>query len=343
MFKTSGLDDLTSMLIQSIMIFALGIFVSALIAIAVAPLIWARSSNVTKQQLIATLPLNEFEIRASRDQLRAEHAIKAHRLESKLEHAEQINARQLIEINRRELNIHELNNQMINLKQELAEKSSQNIVLLQNIDRKIPLLEDRSNRLMTVLVEREREIQALKLHGVHGYHSSDDGENAENYYHYEDGIEQMRQDLGQEVETAEAPRRTIIENAESIHEENLDLLNETAKLRARLIEIQKRENNETQLLRSEMQNIAMTLMQEQSAAYRSQLHHLPLAHSQEDGEENQLPLDFEFDEKKPVFIEKAELAKAEKDKNPTSAVSDDSDDAPENSLTARLETLLKKK
>ncbi len=323
------------------MIFSLGIFVTALIGIAVAPLIWARSSIVTKQQLIATLPLNEFEIKASRDQLRAEHAIKAHRLESKLEQADQINARQLIEINRRELNIHELNNQIINLKQELAEKSSQNIVLLQNIDRKVPLLEDRANRLMTVLVEREREIQALKLHGVHGYlHTSDD----EGLYHYQEEVEQMRQDLGQEVQSTEAPRRTIIENAESIHEENLGLLNETAKLRARLIEIQKREKNETDLLRSEMQNIALTLMQEQTAVYRSQFHNIPHSHPlDEDDEENQLPLDFEFDDKKPVFIKKAEQARDAKNMNPTSPSSEKDAEAPENSLTARLETLLKQK
>jgi len=329
------------MLMQSIMIFALGVFVMALIGIAVAPLIWARSSNVTKQQLIATLPLNEFEIKASRDQLRAEHAIKAHRLESKLEQAEQVNARQLIEINRRELNIHELNNEIINLKQELAEKSSQNIVLMQNIDRKVPLLEDRANRLMTVLVEREREIQALKLHGPQSYIGEHDDEN---HYQYQEDIEQMREDLGQEVVATEAPRRTIIENAESIHEENLDLLNETAKLKARLIEIQKRERNETQILRSEMQNIALALMQEQSDVYRSQLHNLPQANIFDEDEENQLPLDFEFDDIKPVFIKKAEKAKAEEYINPTSASTEkDGEAAPENSLTARLETLLKQK
>ena len=329
------------MLIQSIMIFSLGVFVMALIGIAVAPLIWARSSNVTKQQLIATLPLNEFEIKASRDQLRAEHAIKAHRLESKLENAEQVNARQLIEINRRELNIHELNNEIINLKQELAEKTSQNIVLMQNIDRKVPLLEDRANRLMTVLVEREREIQALKLHGPQSYLGGDDDDHL---YHIQEDVEQMRVDLGQEVQSTEAPRRTIIENAESIHEENLDLLNETAKLKARLIEIQKREKNETDILRSEMQNIAIALMQEQSAVYRSQLHDLPKALPFDEDEENQLPLDFEFDDIKPAFIKKAEKEKANKSHvNPTSASSEGIDDAPENSLTARLETLLKQK
>lgn len=67
-----------------------------------------------------------------------------------------------------------------------------------------------------------------------------------------------------------------------------------------------------------------------------------LGSSKED-HENQLPLDFEFDEKKPVFIEKAEQAQAEKAMNPTSSKDGEDEPAPENSLTARLETLLKKK
>lgn len=335
------------MIIQSIMIFFLGAFVAVLIAIAIAPLIWARASIVTRQQIVATLPMNEFEIRASRDHLRAEHAIKAHRLESKLEQAEQVNARQLIEINRRELQIHELNNQIIELKQEIAEKNSQNIVLMQNIDRKVPVLEDRAERLMTVLVEREREIEALRRHGYHSY--TPEGDEDDEYYYSTDEIEQMREELGEEVEMSTAPRRTIIENAESIHEENRDLLKKVAKLQARVIKLEGRESNETNILRAEMQNIAMTLMQEQTEAYRSQFHNLPNLVGLNGETTNQLPFDFDFDfeEKKPVFLEKAEIAAAEKAANPTAKADGEADGEssaqPENSLTARLETLLKQK
>ncbi len=331
------------MIIQSIMIFALGVFIAALIAIAVAPLIWARASNVTRQQIVATLPLNEFEIRASRDHLRAEHAIKAHRLESKLEQADQVNARQLIEINRRELHIHELNNQILELRQEIAEKNSQNIVLLQNIDRKVPVLEDRAARLMTVLVEREREIDALKRHGIHSFARDGSDGVDEDYYYSTDDIEQMREELGEEVEVSQAPRRTIIENAESIHEENRELLMRVAKLQARVIKLEGRESNETNLLRAEMQNIAMTLMDEQNDAYRSQLHNFSHLSGLQPEPINQLPFEFEFDEKKPVFIEKAEIAAAEKAMNPTLKPDDEAVEPPANSLTARLETLLKQK
>ncbi|GJM02831.1 MAG: hypothetical protein DHS20C08_13320 [Rhodomicrobium sp.] len=328
------------MIIQSIMIFFLGAFIAVLIAIAIAPLIWARASIVTRQQIVSTLPLNEFEIRASRDHLRAEHAIKAHRLESKLEQAEQVNARQLIEINRRELQIHEINNQIIELKQEIAEKNSQNIVLLQNIDRKVPALEDRAERLMAVLIEREREMDALKRHGIHSF--SHDNEDDDDFYYSTEEIEQMREELGEEVEMSPAPRRTIIENAESIHEENRDLLKKVAKLQARVMKLEGRESNETNLLRAEMQNIAITLMQEQAEAYRSQFHNLPNLTGVTVDPANQLPFEFEFDEKKPVFIEKAELAAAKKAANPTKS-EDDEPPIPENSLTARLETLLKQK
>lgn len=338
--KAVFLDDISSMIIQSIMIFALGVLIATLLAIAIAPMIWARSSNVTRKQLLATLPLTEYEIRASRDHLRAEHAIKAHRLESKLEQAEQAKARQLIDINRRELQIHELNNKVVDLKQELAEKTSQNVVLMQNIDRKVPHLEDRSNRLMTVLIEREREIAALKRHGSYGV-VDEDGEERDisDYYHSHDEIEQMREELGEEVAISSGPRRTIIESAEIVHEENRELLSRLAKLQARLIELESRETNETALLRSEMQNIAMALMEDNETLYRSHFHNLHTTVKAAEDPQNQLPFEFEFDEKKPVFIEKAEQAAAERAQNPTG----DDGEVEEASLTARLETLLKQK
>ncbi len=329
------------------MIFALGALIAVLFAIAVAPLIWARASNVTRQQLMANLPMNEFEIRASRDHLRAEHAIRAHRLESKLEQAEQAKARQLIEINRRELQLHELNNQIVELRHELTEKSSQNVILMQNIDRKVPHLEDRSNRLMSVLIEREKELAALKRHGIYtGVLDQNDGQAQDDYYQSLDEIEQMRQELDEEMEADpdNVPRRTLLENAESVHEENRDLLSRVAKLQARLIELEGREAKETALLRSEMQNIASALMQDHDELYRSHFHNLPSPSNGSDEPQNQLPFEFEFAEKKPVFIEKAEI-EAQNAINPTS--SNDTDEETvhreETSLTARLETLLKQK
>jgi len=324
------------------MIFSLGLLIAGLIAVAFAPLIWARSSNVTRQELISTLPLDEFEIRASRDHLRAEHAIRAHRLESRLEQAEQNNTRQLIEMNKREIQINALNNQIVELRQEMAEKNSQNIVLMQNIDRKIPQLEDRSNRLMSVLIEREQEIVSLKRYGIYGVVQEQEDVDLKGYYKTQDEIEQMRYELGEEIESDAPQRRTIVENAESIHEENLELYATVAKLQARLIELESRETEETALLRSEMQNIAMALMEEHDEIYRSHFHNLSAFTKTQDATQNQLPFEFEFDGKKPVFLEKAEQAAAELVQNPTSVEANGSLEK-ETSLTARLETLLKQK
>ena len=331
------------MIIQSVMIFALGALIAVLCAIGIAPLIWARASNVTRQQLISTLPLNEFEIRASRDYLRAEHAVKAHRLESKLEQAEQARARQLIEINKSALKINELNSQIVDLKQELAEKTSQNVVLLQNIDRKVPHLEDRSNRLMTLLIEREREIEALKRHGSFRQHEGDEERDFSEFYTAHEELETMRQELAEEVEAQPAPRRTLIENAESIHEENRELLSRMAKLQARLVELEAREAHQTSLLRTEMQKITLALMEEHDDLYRHHFHNLSSLSMHNEDQANQIPFEFEFGEKKPVFIEKAEMAAAEKAKNPTADPGDDkAGGRRETSLTERLETLLKK-
>ena len=326
------------MLIQSIMIFALGVLIATLLAVLIVPLIWARASNIARQKVMESLPLSEFEIRASRDRLRAEHAIKTHQLESRLDQTEQHSARQIIEINRRELQIHELNNQIIDLRQELAEKVSQNTVLTQNIARKMPKYVDRANRLMTVLVERERELATLKRHGTAGHQNGDGGYNGN--YQLSNDIEVMREELGEEIEMqSPAPQRTIIENAETIHGENLGLIAEVGRLKAMLIEYENRENQETGLLRTEMQNIALTLMEEQTEIYRSQFHNLPMLTDNQNDAQSQMPFDFEFDEKKPVFIEKAAIAAAAKANNVT--VGGELIDGENKSLTARLESLLK--
>lgn len=324
------------MIIQSIMIFSLGLLVATLISVLIVPLIWARASNIARQKVIETLPLSEFEIRASRDRLRAEHAMKTHQLEARVDQIQQHSARQIIEINRRELQIHELNNQILDLRQELAEKESQNTVLTQNIDRKMPKYIDRANRLMAVLVERERELAALKRHGTAAMNGGGD---YNGFYQYRDDIEVMREELGEEIEMQSAPQRTIIENAETIHSENLELISEVSRLKALLMEFEERETQQTGLLRNEMENIALTLMQEQTEQYRSQFHNLPMLTDRQDESQSQMPFDFEFDEKKPVFIEKAAIAAAAKAND--AAAGDDIAERDETSLTSRLESLLK--
>lgn len=65
------------------MIFALGFFAAGIVALAVAPAFWHRAIRLSTRRLEMELPLSPEEIRASRDLLRAEYAVRLRRLEQK--------------------------------------------------------------------------------------------------------------------------------------------------------------------------------------------------------------------------------------------------------------------
>ena len=84
------------------MLVALGFLAATLLALIIAPAFWSRAVRLTTQRIKDTLPISEQEIRADKDRLRAEYAIRVHKLEMRVEQASLQKARQLIEINRRD-------------------------------------------------------------------------------------------------------------------------------------------------------------------------------------------------------------------------------------------------
>ena len=87
-------------MIQSVLLFALGFFVAALLGLLCAPLIWRRGQAVMRRRLEALVPMSFDEVRADRDALRAEHALEARRLEVEVDDIRRVNAVQQIEIGR---------------------------------------------------------------------------------------------------------------------------------------------------------------------------------------------------------------------------------------------------
>ena len=71
--------------------------------------------RLTTQRLKRSMPVSEAEIKADRDRLRAEQAIKVHKLETRLEQAKLDRARQLIEINRRDASISALETDIVTM------------------------------------------------------------------------------------------------------------------------------------------------------------------------------------------------------------------------------------
>src|SRR5262249_9137771 len=107
------------------------------------------------------MPVSEPEIRADRDRLRAEYAIKVHKLEMLLEQAKLARARQHIEINRRDASISTLETDMGQLKSDLEEHQNARRVLEQTVADRLPRVEARLAEAKRLLFNRDREIAEL--------------------------------------------------------------------------------------------------------------------------------------------------------------------------------------
>ena len=68
-------------MIESVMYFGIGFLVAALLGLLFIPLVHNRAVRLTMKRLEASTPLSIAEIRADKDQLRAEFAMSTRRLE----------------------------------------------------------------------------------------------------------------------------------------------------------------------------------------------------------------------------------------------------------------------
>lgn len=147
--------------IQSAMLVALGFLVAALITVAVAPAYRRRAVRLTTEAIRRSMPLTEAEIRADKDKLRAEYAITVHRLEMKVQEQAVAAARQLVELNRRDAAISDLERAMTRMTTELEEHENARRVLEQTVTDRLPKVESRLGEAKKMLFQRDREISDL--------------------------------------------------------------------------------------------------------------------------------------------------------------------------------------
>ncbi len=147
---------------QSIMFVLLGFLCAVLLGFIVAPAFWARAVRLTTERLRATLPLTEAEIRAERDRLRAENAIRVHQLTSRIERARLSDARQRVEIERRDASISSLERRVNAAEAELEASQNACRVLEDNLHERVPEIEQRLIEAGKLLAERDAEINALR-------------------------------------------------------------------------------------------------------------------------------------------------------------------------------------
>lgn len=147
--------------IEMVMLATLGFLTAALLALFIAPLYRRRVARLTTEALKRSMPLTEVEIRADKDRLRAEAAIRIHKLETKVEEAAEASARQMVELNRRDASISELEGELARQRTSLEEHENARRVLEQTIMDRLPKVEHRLAEARKLLFQRDREIVAL--------------------------------------------------------------------------------------------------------------------------------------------------------------------------------------
>jgi len=136
-------EDARVITIQSAMLVILGFLGASLLGLLVASAFWARAVRLTTLRLKQSLPVSEPEIKADRDRLKAEYAIKVHKLEKNLDQAKLQRARHLIDINRRDADISSLETDVVALKADLEENQNARRVLEQTVADRLPKVEAR--------------------------------------------------------------------------------------------------------------------------------------------------------------------------------------------------------
>ncbi|MFM9846883.1 MAG: hypothetical protein ACKVP3_06965 [Hyphomicrobiaceae bacterium] len=147
--------------IQSAMLITLGFLAASLLALLFAPVFWRRAVRLTTRRMTEAMPLTEAEIQADKDRLRAEHAIRVHRLESQAEQVQMAMARQKIDLSRRDSDINALQGTLERLQSELEEALNARRVLEQTVSDRLPRVEHRLSEARKLIFSRDHEITEL--------------------------------------------------------------------------------------------------------------------------------------------------------------------------------------
>lgn len=148
--------------LQSLMLVALGILLASLVVIAILPAYRRRVQRLTGDEIRRSVPLTEAEIRADKDRLRAQYAIRVHKLEAEGEQLKLSAARQRIEMNRRDARITELQDAHETLKAALEENVNARRVLEHTVTDRLPRLEQQLESARGLISDRDQEMASLR-------------------------------------------------------------------------------------------------------------------------------------------------------------------------------------
>jgi chromosome segregation ATPase len=141
-------------MIEWIMNFGIGFLAATLLGLLFLPAVHNRAARLTMKRLEASTPTSLAEIRADRDQLRAEFAVSTRRLELKIEKLKVQTTGQLAELGKKSESINQL-------KKDLAEKSVLNVALetrAKPLRDRLRAAEEELQRKSNALVEAGRQL-----------------------------------------------------------------------------------------------------------------------------------------------------------------------------------------
>jgi chromosome segregation ATPase len=147
------------------MYFALGVLTTGLLALLVLPAIWQRTARLTRKRIESSVPMTMAEIQADRDQLRAEFAVAARKLEMTVERLRDKTTEQVIEINEKRAEIVRLTNDRNDKAKTiegLEERAARLVADLGAADERLSGASERIRQREATIVERDSEIANLR-------------------------------------------------------------------------------------------------------------------------------------------------------------------------------------
>ena len=147
------------------MYFALGVLMTGLLALLVMPAIWQRTARLTRKRIESSVPMTMAEIQADRDQLRAEFAITARKLEMTVDRLRDKTTEQVIEINEKRAEIVRLTNDVNDKAKSiegLEERAARLVADLAAADERLSKVSERISQREATIVERDSEIANLQ-------------------------------------------------------------------------------------------------------------------------------------------------------------------------------------
>ena len=147
--------------IQTAMFVALGFLIASLLVVLLTPAYRARTVRLTAARVRASLPTTEGELRADKDRIRADNALRIHRLETQLDQYKFNAARQSVEVGRRDGQINALTSSLDTSHAEMEAALNARNVLEQTIADRLPKVEQRLMEAKKLLFQRDREIASL--------------------------------------------------------------------------------------------------------------------------------------------------------------------------------------